>query len=65
MHWVKSGGDLSVLSEFTADFLRWIFETAAGKWPWRIIYNCERATVKLKLPRIALKRPEMLRTYHK
>lgn len=29
------------------------------------LYIYERATVGLKLPRIALKRPEMLRTYHK
>ena len=37
----------------------------ASNQPWGIIYNCERATVELKLTRIALKRPEMLRTYHK
>ena len=28
MHWAKSGGDLSVPSEFTADFLPWICEAA-------------------------------------
>ena len=31
VQWAKSGGDLSVRSEFTADFLRWICETTASK----------------------------------
>ena len=65
MHWAKSGDDLSVRSEFTADFLRWICETDASKKANLRNYIYERETVELKLPRIALKRPEILRTYHK